>query len=92
MPVVGVRVGDDPSTSGVPLVDQPGDGVQTFCTLHVGAADAGASDRTGQVGIGQVGRSQVGIAQIGTVQSGTGQVGIEQVGICLLYTSDAADE
>jgi hypothetical protein len=63
VPVVGVRVGDDPSTSGVPLVHQSGDGVQTDHTVHVGATDAGARERlvgrtreygTGQVGFGQV--------------------------------------
>ena len=59
MPVGGVRVGDDPSTSVVPLVDQSRDGVQTLDTLHVGSTDAGATEGTGQIGIREVTTTQI---------------------------------
>ena len=55
MPVGGVRVVTDPSTSGVPLVHQSHGGVQDGRTIEVGATDAGATHCAGQLGIGQVG-------------------------------------
>ena len=80
VPVVRVRTVTDRRTSEVPLVDQSLDGVQSFCTIEVGATDAGASDRIGQVRIREVGTGQVGTDQVGTGQDGTGQVGTGEVG------------
>ena len=59
MPVVRVRTVTDRRTSGAPLVDQPGDGVQTLDTLHVGSTDTGATEGTGQIGIREVTTTQI---------------------------------
>ncbi len=55
MPVGGVRVVTDPSTSGVPLVHQSHGGFQNGRTIEVGATDAGATHCAGQVGTVPVG-------------------------------------
>ena len=80
VPVVRVRTVTDRRTSEVPLVDQSLDGVQSFCTIEVGATDAGASDRIGQVRIREVGTGQVRTEPVRTTHAGTNRFGIGQFG------------